>query len=340
LPTSIPEVQAIVKASSYPGGWFVLSGTNITLRGTKDPEWGWIDSHGQAWWDAGQQVNRPFGWKIQSYGGIIVKDIKIWKPVAQTWGFSGSNIEVSNITILAVSSTSSFPANTDGFDVSGTNIVIEDSHVENGDDCLAVGNGANNVTFRHNYCKGGHGMSIGSLGYGGSVASVANILIENNVMEDSVYGARYKSWLGGRGAAINVTYRNIIVKNVPLPIYLTQNYVDHEVGLGPSPANSGSTHIVNFLFENFTGTIKDVSSTDGSCTSGPCWYSVPTATGKEVAIFDLFPGTATNITTNDLCVVTDTGAPVRVMCNSTVVTNDVGFQCVDGLFYPTRATSC
>ena len=23
-------------------------GTNVTFRGTKDPEWGWIDGHGQA----------------------------------------------------------------------------------------------------------------------------------------------------------------------------------------------------------------------------------------------------------------------------------------------------
>ncbi|KAF8527382.1 pectin lyase fold/virulence factor [Hysterangium stoloniferum] len=283
LPKSIPEVQAIVNASvslvpfmamyetyltnmhstlkSYPDAWFVLSGTNVTLRGTKDPNWGWIDAHGQAWWDAVQQVSRPGIWKIKGTGGTIVHDIKIWKPIGKNWSLSGSNIAVSNITILAVSSTSSFPFNT------------------------------------------------------------------VSQQKDSLYGARFKSWLGGRGAAINVTYKNIIVDNVIFPIYATQNYVDQEIASATSAtATSSSTRMENFRFENFTGTIRDVPFKEGSCISDPCWYAVPGATGKEVIIFNLLPGIATNITTKNLHVVTETGAPV---------TNDVGFQCVNGLFKPT-----
>jgi len=238
----------------------------------------------------------------------------------------------------AVSSSSAFPFNTDGFTSSGTNMVIENSHVENGDDCFTVGSGANGVTFRNNYCEGGHGLSIGSLGSGGSVAAVSNILIENNVMVNSLYGARFKSWTGGKGAAVNVTWRNIVLKNVPFPIYVTQNYFDQETGTPTPPtANTSSTHVENFLFENFSGTLEDKPFVEGSCITDPCWYAVPGATGKEVVIFDLFPGTATNIVAKQLAVVTETGAPLRVMCNTTAVTNDVGFKCLDGLYQPTRA---
>lgn len=48
--------------------------------------------------------------------------------------------------------------------------------------------------------EGGHGLSIGSLGKNGQVANVSNILFENAVMMDELYGARFKSWSGGRGS--------------------------------------------------------------------------------------------------------------------------------------------
>ena len=76
---------------------------------------------------------------------------------------------------------------------------------------------------------------------------------------------------------------------------------------------------------------------EGSCVSDPCWYAVPGATGKEVIIFDLYPGTATDIVAKDIVARTETGARVTVMCNPATITNDVGFVCTDGPYVPTRA---
>jgi polygalacturonase len=71
----------------------------------------------------------------------------------------------------------SLTASSDGFSSGGvTNGLYENNHIENGDDCMTVGNGANNIHFRNSYCKGGHGLSIGSLGKGGAIADVQNIL--------------------------------------------------------------------------------------------------------------------------------------------------------------------
>lgn len=94
-----------------------------------------------------------------------------------------------------------FPFNTDGFSAGGTNLLFENNHIENGDDCLTVGSGGKNVTFRNTYCEGGHGLSIGSLGKNGAVADVQNIWIENVVMKNCLYAARFKSWTGGNGLA-------------------------------------------------------------------------------------------------------------------------------------------
>jgi len=208
----------------------------------------------------------------------------------------------------------------------------------NGDDCLTVGNGARNIHWRNSYCEGGHGLSIGSLGKGGQVADVQDVLIETTVMKNTLYGARFKSWTGGNGLARNITWRDISFIDVPFPIFITQNYWDQ--GVGPRPNTTGvtnNTHVQDFLFKNFVGLQRDVPYKEGSCVTDPCWYFVPNATGREVAIFDLYPATASNIVAKDVFAVTETGRKVDVMCNATTVTNDVGFKCWNGPFVPTRA---
>ncbi|KAL0952100.1 hypothetical protein HGRIS_008733 [Hohenbuehelia grisea] len=339
-PSDIPTVQAIVGSSSFSGAWFSFSGgNNVTLRGTTDPKWGWVDGHGQAWWDAMQQVNRPHGWAFKKINNGVIRDMKLWKPVAWSFSTSGStNLHAFNNKIVAVSNSKGFPFNTDGFSAGGTNMSFENNWIQNGDDCITVGNGAKNIHFRNSYCEGGHGLSIGSLGKGGQVADVQNVLIENVVMKDSLYGARFKSWTGGNGLARNITWRNIAFIDVPFPIYITQNYWDQ--GVGPQPNNTGTvnnTRIQDFVFENFAGTIQDKPFVEGSCVSDPCWYAVTNATGTEVAIFDLYPNTASNIVAKRLFPRTQTGRPATVLCDSATISTDVGFKCWDGKFVPTKA---
>ncbi|THV04601.1 pectin lyase-like protein [Dendrothele bispora CBS 962.96] len=339
-PEDIGTIQDIVVSSSFKGAWFSFTGgNNVTLRGSKDPEWGWVDGHGQAWWDINQQVNRPHGWAFSKINNGVIRDMKLFKPIAWNFATSGSsNIHAFDNTILAKSDSDAFPFNTDGFSAGGTDMLFENNHIVNGDDCITVGSGAKNIHFRNSYCEGGHGLSIGSLGKGGSVADVQNVLIENIVMKNSLYGARFKSWTGGNGLARNITWRNIQFDNVPFPIYITQNYWDQGVGPKPNSTSTNNTHIADFLFDGFDGTINDTPGyVEGSCVSDPCWYAVPGATGKEVIIFDLYPGTATNVVAKNIFAKTETGAPVAVMCNFTTVMNDVGFQCVDGPFVPTAA---
>jgi polygalacturonase len=110
--------------------------------------------------------------------------------------------------------------NRDGFSAGGTNLTFENNHIENGDDCLTVGSGAANIVFQNSYCAGGHGLSVGSLGSGGAVASVNNVFINNVVMEKTLYGARFKSWTGGNGLAQNITWQNIFFNQVMFPVCL------------------------------------------------------------------------------------------------------------------------
>ncbi|KIJ66606.1 glycoside hydrolase family 28 protein [Hydnomerulius pinastri MD-312] len=333
-PMSIETVQGY----NYSGAWIAFSGgNNVTLRGNTDPDWGWVDGHGQQWWDIMQQDNRPYGWLFGNITNGVIRDMKIYKPIAWNFLTTGSdNVHIFNNTIMAGSDNASFPFNTDGFSAGGTNLLFERNHVVNGDDCLTVINGAKNITWRDSYCEGSHGLSVGSLGKGGQVSSVENVLFENTIMNHTLYGARFKSWTGGNGAAINATWRNIMFIDVMFPIYVTQNYWDQGVGPRPNSSATNETLIQNFLFENFVGVINDTPGyVEGSCISDPCWYYVEGATGKEVVIFDLYPGTATNIVAKNLFARTLTGAPVAAMCNSSTITSDVGFVCWDGPYVPT-----
>ncbi|KEP52780.1 glycoside hydrolase family 28 protein [Rhizoctonia solani 123E] len=335
-PTDIATVQAEVAKSTFPGHWIKIAGTNVTLRGTTDPNWGWIDSHGQQWWDAVQQANRPHGISFVVTNGVV-KDMKLWQPIA--WNFlfnAGKNIHAFNNRIHAVSTTKAFPFNTDGFAAGGTNLLIENNHIVNGDDCITVGSGANGVHFRNNYCEGGHGMSIGSLGKAGAVASVQNILFENVVMKNHLYGARFKSWTGGNGIARNITWRNIVLNNVPFPIYVTQNYWDQNLGPKPTTDSPNNTNIEDMIFDNFSGTQLDLPYVEGSCVSDPCWYSVANATGKEIIVLDLYHNTTRNVVAKRISGLNPISrAKAAVMCDPTAIDNDVGFVCQNGPYVAT-----
>jgi hypothetical protein len=89
----------------FSGAWFILKGTNVTFRGVTDERWGWIDAHGQQWWDAVNQINRPHGFKF-TVTNFVLKDMKLWKPVGWCFSLGGSNVQALNNRIEAGSSTS------------------------------------------------------------------------------------------------------------------------------------------------------------------------------------------------------------------------------------------
>ncbi|KAF5384813.1 hypothetical protein D9615_000966 [Tricholomella constricta] len=136
-PTDIPAIQAIVGSpscraflvtgttSSHPvsqtaeltdiARFSFKGGNNVTLRGTTDPNWGWIDAHGQAWWNTRNQLNRPHGFAFSKINGGVIRDMKLWKPIAWNFGTAGSNnIHAFNNRIFALSENpdKAFPFNT------------------------------------------------------------------------------------------------------------------------------------------------------------------------------------------------------------------------------------
>jgi hypothetical protein len=186
---------------------------------------------------------------------------------------SGSNIVVSDAIIDAVSDTAGFPFNTDAFGVTGNNISIINSHIMNGDDAIAVHNGAHNILFQNNVIGyQTHGMSIGSLGGNPSTfENVSNIRFDNITVKGGLYAARFKSWKGGQGLVHDITWSNIRVENVTFPIFVTQMYENQATGK-TTRRDDQSVQMRDFTWKNFSGTINTLAPGDGSCVK-PCWYN-------------------------------------------------------------------
>lgn len=105
---------------------------------------------------------------------------------------------------------SSFPFNTDGFDIVAQDVLIENSLILNGDDAFAVQSGSQNVVMRGGFLggPGSHGLSVGSLGQNqGKFANVSDIIFDDFSIHGAVYGARFKSWIGGQGLVSSIRGR-------------------------------------------------------------------------------------------------------------------------------------
>ena len=285
LPQNVTAIQAIVNETTGSAQatnlyWFSFAGPKIDWVGTSNITNGWIYSYGQAWWDL-NPVNgtgtpaRPHLMSFITDNGSM-QHWKSKKPIAWNVALSGNNVTVTNAIIDAVSNSSSFPFNTDGFDVKGNNISILDSTIYNGDDAIAIGSGSHNILFRGNTIGyQTHGMSIGSLGQTQSAfANVTNVLIDSNTVAGGVYAARFKSWIGGQGLAKNITWSNIKVYNVSFPIFVTQSYSNQgsaqtqlQPGAVTGRPNNSSVVMQDFTWANFTGTINTFNHGDDSCVT-------------------------------------------------------------------------
>ncbi|KAH7878412.1 polygalacturonase [Lentinula edodes] len=112
--------------------------------------------------------------------------------------------------------------NTDGFDVSASDLTISGCKVYNQDDCIAINSGSN-IVFENNFCSGGHGISIGSIATGKTVSGVT---ISGNQVEESMYGMRIKVDNDATSASVSdVTYSgNTISTNDKYGFLITQSY--------------------------------------------------------------------------------------------------------------------
>ncbi|RHN38842.1 putative polygalacturonase [Medicago truncatula] len=149
--------------------------------------------------------------------------------------------------------------NTDGFDISASkNIVIEDSTIQAGDDCIALNGGSSYINVTRVFCGPGHGISIGSLGKHNSHEIVEEVYVRNCSFIDTTNGARIKTFPGGSGYARKIIFEQIQLKNVYNPIIIDQHY-------GSQVATNSALQVNDVTYRGFNGTCAGDIAIDLDC---------------------------------------------------------------------------
>ncbi|KAE9404569.1 polygalacturonase [Gymnopus androsaceus JB14] len=250
-----------------------FNGNGFSFKGNGPLYWDGLGT------DGGVPKPHPFV-KFEGSGtftNFIIKDspaqaISIGTTAASTF----TDILVDNLD----GTTDGLGANTDGFDVSASDVTISGNTVFNQDDCLAINSGTN-ILFENNMCSGGHGISIGSIATG---KSVTDVTISGNTVVESMYGMRIKVDSDATDATVSgITYiGNSISANDKYGYLISQSYSEDfgTPGTGSLVEDitfSGATTTVTT-----TGSFPVVGVDCGNCQGTWDWGSLD-ATGGEAA---------------------------------------------------------
>ena len=145
---------------------------------------GTIDGQGAGWWGSGTRPNF-----IQFTGShrILIQSVRLQNPPKFHLMLKGKN---GDITIQGINiDTDPTSPNTDGMDIGSTNMLIQNCHINAGDDNIEIGGSSDtaadimitNCMFGH-----GHGVSVG--GY--TQAGISNVTVINCTFTNTDYGIR------------------------------------------------------------------------------------------------------------------------------------------------------
>ena len=129
--------------------------------------------------------------------------------------------------------------------------------------------------------------SIGSLGIGGAIGCVSNVLVENIEMLGLQNGVRIKTYQGGVGAVTNVTFQNITMTDVTNPIVINQFYCDRQ-NAGPDTCKEQpqGVAIKDITFQDIRGTTNYTNGVSIQCSNSvPCQG----ITLKDIALYPAYP---------------------------------------------------
>jgi DNA sulfur modification protein DndE len=205
--------------------------TNICIDGK-----GTIDGSGEPWWPpvkeakkAGQPEprRRPRMIVLSKCKDVLIQGVTLQNsPSFHLVPTDCENVVINHVTIRAPADS----PNTDAIDPSACkNVLIAKCILDVGDDNVALKSG-HSVPGRPAACEDitvvdctflhGHGMSIGSETVGG----VRNLTVRNCTFKDTVSGLRIKSYRGRGGLVENISYSDIKMTDVKIPINITSYY--------------------------------------------------------------------------------------------------------------------
>eukprot|EP00331_Platyophrya_macrostoma_P008488 CAMPEP_0176430566 /NCGR_PEP_ID=MMETSP0127-20121128/14325_1 /TAXON_ID=938130 /ORGANISM="Platyophrya macrostoma, Strain WH" /LENGTH=371 /DNA_ID=CAMNT_0017812471 /DNA_START=209 /DNA_END=1324 /DNA_ORIENTATION=- len=198
---------------------------------------GTIDGNGKEWWGAIKFLlfpkNRPrmihiVGSKNVLMENLLLKDSPCWTLYAEK--SNGLLIRYTDVdarwTDQHAHNLLDLQAfNTDGFDVTGTNVHIHDCNIWNQDDCISVKDGSSNMLFERISCSG-VGLVIGSIGSSRN----HNITFRDCVLPRTFKGIYLKTrWYDGPPIGDEASITDILFENITM-------YSPQQFGIWIGPA--------------------------------------------------------------------------------------------------------
>ena len=188
---------------------------NLTIHG-----WGVgsVDGQGEEWWEKYKQLDRPKLLILDDSTNVTVRDIHLMdSPMFHIVPENSEHILIENVLITAPDKS----PNTDGIDPSGSkHVVIRNCTIGTGDDNVAVKPGCQDVLVENCAFYSGHGCSIGSI----ESTGVQDVVMRSILFNGTLNGARIKTWQGGSGLVENISYIDLKMINVGLPIKINMFY--------------------------------------------------------------------------------------------------------------------
>ena len=190
---------------------------NLTVHGWGS---GVIDGRGQVWWELFKKTGTdwPYLCILDSCEEVTIRNVSLQNsPMFHLVPRSSKNVLVDSVTINAPSDS----PNTDGIDPSDSeNVTITHCNISTGDDNVAVKGGCKGILVENCYFAYGQGCSIGSIRDNG----VQDVMLRNISFVGTENGARIKTWQGGTALVQNISYVELRMERVGLPIKINMYY--------------------------------------------------------------------------------------------------------------------
>jgi polygalacturonase len=254
-PTSFPTFSTSTSAARPRGGCKPLITINVKNaaimgEGTLDGR-GYAKMLGQdtSWWEMARkaQPNDDLYFSTRLivashadglilYGVHLNNSPNFHVSVNQTDGFTAWGVHLQTPVNKALLGTPNDARNTDGIDPgTSTNVTVAHSWIDNGDDNIAIKQGVSHMSVLDNHFYSGHGMSIGSE----TVLGQNYLLVDGLVENHTTSGVRIKSNVKRGGPVHDLVYKNICMKDVPIPIAISPYYTNQTVEPFEDPKYEG-----------------------------------------------------------------------------------------------------
>ncbi|XP_010527119.1 PREDICTED: probable polygalacturonase At3g15720 [Tarenaya hassleriana] len=223
---------------------------------------GTFDGKGEAWWGKGAAAgDRPSALGFHGCKNLEINGTThMNSPRSHIEVENCNNATISNVNIIAPKDS----PNTDGVIIAlSKHVSVLKSSIATGDDCISIKNGSYNINAMDVKCGPGHGISVGSLGVGGSFETVEYVHVRSCSFTNTLNGARVKTWAGGAGYARNILFEDITLSNSGNPIIIDQHYCN-----GPHicPEKGKAVEVSNVTFRGFHGTTATVEAITLDCS--------------------------------------------------------------------------